>query len=252
MKKWMASSLVFVVLLAILVGCGTQETQTIHISVAASLKDVMDDVKPLYEKSHNHVKLEFDFAGSGQIRERVVNGAPIDGVVLASVTDMDTLMDKKLVGNKQQIASNTLVAVMPNKSIPTNNIKEELAKAHVIAIGDPNSVPAGKYAVEFLMKEQLMDSVKSRFVKASDVRQVLAYVESGNADIGFVYKTDAMISKKVQTAYKIDSALYNPIGYYSAVIKDSDMADETSQFMEYMKGNQAQRILKKYGFGEVK
>ncbi|MBA3927121.1 molybdate ABC transporter substrate-binding protein [Listeria sp. W9-0585] len=249
MKMWIKSSLVLAVLCLVLAGCGTPEPQTIHISVAASLKDVMDDVKPLYEKEHDNIKLEFDFAGSGQVRERVENGAPIDGVVLASAADADTLLKKKLISEKQEIASNTLVAVMPKKSVPTGDIKTELAKARVIAIGDPASVPAGKYAAEFLTKEQLMSGVESRLVKASDVRQVLAYVESGNADIGFVYQTDAMISKKVQTAYKMSNASHSPIGYYVATVKDSDVADEASKFMDYMEGTQAQKILKKYGFG---
>ncbi|MBC1937333.1 molybdate ABC transporter substrate-binding protein [Listeria grandensis] len=249
MKKWIKSGLIFAGVLLVLAGCGTQEPQTIHISVAASLKDVMDDVRPLYEKEHDHVTLEFDFAGSGQIRERVENGAPIDGVLLASVADTDKLMAKKLIDGKQEIASNTLVAVMPSKTVPSGDIESELAKARVIAIGDPASVPAGKYAEEFLTKEKLMARVKSRLVKASDVRQVLAYVESGNADIGFVYQTDAMISKKVQTAYKVSNELHSPIGYYAATVKDTDAVDETSQFMDYMKGTQAQKILKKYGFG---
>lgn len=248
---WIKSGLLFVGALLVLAGCGAQEPQTIHISVAASLKDVMDDVKPLYEDQHDNVTLEFDFAGSGQIRERVENGAPVDGVVLASAADADKLMKKKLIDDKAEIASNTLVAVMPSKSVPSVDITTELAKARVIAIGDPASVPAGKYAEEFLTKEQLMDSVKARLVKASDVRQVLAYVESGNADIGFVYQTDAMISKKVQTAYKISNDLHSPIGYYAATIQDSEATDETSKFMDYMKGTQAQKVLKKYGFGEA-
>ncbi|KMT61572.1 molybdate ABC transporter substrate-binding protein [Paenilisteria newyorkensis] len=251
MKMWIKSGLVFVGLLLVLTGCGEQEPQSIHISVAASLKDVMDDVKPLYEGEHDNVTLEFDFAGSGQIRERVENGAPVDGVVLASAADADKLMKKKLIDDKAEIASNTLVAVMPSKSVPNGDITTELAKARVIAIGDPASVPAGKYAEEFLTKKQLMGIVKARLVKASDVRQVLAYVESGNADIGFVYQTDAMISKKVQTAYKISNDLHSPIGYYAATIQDSEAADETSKFMDYMKGTQAQKILKKYGFGEA-
>lgn len=249
MKKILTSGLLFILLLVVLAGCGNQEPQTIHISVAASLKDAMDDVKPQFEKDHETIKLEFDFGGSGQIRERVENGAPVDGVVLASATDADKLVKKKIIDDKKEIASNTLVAVMPTKSVPAGDINAELAKARVVAIGDPASVPAGKYAEEFLTKEKLMDSVKSRLVKATDVRQVLAYVEAGNADIGFVYQTDALISKKVQTAYKISNDLHSPIGYYAATIKDSEAADDTKQFMDYLEGTQAQKILKKYGFG---
>ncbi|MBC1557285.1 molybdate ABC transporter substrate-binding protein [Listeria booriae] len=249
MKKWIAGSFVMVMMAFVLVGCGTQEPETIHISVAASLKDVMDEVGPAFEKEHENIKLEFDFGGSGQLRERVENGAPVDGVVLASQSDMDKLLDKKLISDSQKVASNTLVVVMPKASTPVGDIKEELAKARVIAIGDPASVPAGKYAEEFLTNEKLMDSVKSRLVKASDVRQVLAYVEAGNADIGFVYATDAMISKKVQTAYKIDDATHSPIGYYAGAVKDSDVKDEASEFLDYMKGKEAQKVLKKYGFG---
>ncbi|HCJ4365140.1 TPA: extracellular solute-binding protein, partial [Listeria innocua] len=106
-------------LLVLLVGAcaNTSEkaktTTTIHISAAASLKDTMDDVKPLFEKAYPSIKLSFDFGGSGQIRERVESGAPIDGVLLASKKDADTLSNQKLAENTKEFAGNDLVLIEP-------------------------------------------------------------------------------------------------------------------------------------------
>ncbi|HAA4351792.1 TPA_asm: molybdate ABC transporter substrate-binding protein [Listeria monocytogenes] len=225
------------------------QTTTIHIS-AASLKDSIDDVKPLFEKANPTIKLSFDFGGSGQIRERVESGAPIDGVLLASKKDADTLIKQNLAEKTKEFAGNELVLIEPkNVDQKTEaNLEQLLNDASKIAIGDPESVPAGAYAKQTLENLNQYNAEKAKLVLATDVRQVLSYVEAGNADAGFVYQTDALLSKKVQVKAKIDEKLHDPIAYYSAQVSDSDKKEETATFLDFMNKSEAQKILEKYGF----
>lgn len=252
MKKF--GFLVICGFLLLLTACSSSpekvKTTTIHISAAASLKDTMDEVKPLFEKEYPTIKLTFDFGGSGQIRERVESGAPIDGVLLASKKDTDTLLSQDLAERDQEFAGNQLVLIEPkNADKETNkNLEQLLDSPDKIAIGDPESVPAGAYAKQTLENLQLYDVEKPKLVFATDVRQVLSYVEAGNADAGFVYQTDALLSKKVQVAAKIDNQLHDPIAYYSALVSDSEHKTEATKFLDYMNKASAQKILEKYGF----
>ncbi|MBF2691035.1 molybdate ABC transporter substrate-binding protein [Listeria innocua] len=226
------------------------KTTTIHISAAASLKDTMDDVKPLFEKVYPSIKLSFDFGGSGQIRERVESGAPIDGVLLASKKDADTLSNQKLAENTKEFAGNDLVLIELKNAEQKEGLSLEqlLDNADKIAIGDPESVPAGAYAKQTLENLNLYNTEKAKLVLATDVRQVLSYVEAGNADAGFVYQTDAILSKKVQVKAKIDAKLHDPIAYYSAQVTDSEKKEPTTTFLDFMNKSEAQKILEKYGF----
>lgn len=244
-------------LLFLLTACGStpekQETTTIHISAAASLKDTIDEVKPIFEKEHPTIKLSFDFGGSGQIRERVESGAPIDGVLLASKKDTDTLVNKTLAEKEKEFAYNQLVLIIPKSAKKTadENLERLLDNADKIAIGDPESVPAGAYAKQTLENLHLYTAEKEKLVFATDVRQVLAYVESGNADAGFVYQTDAKLSKKVQVKAKINSKFHEPIAYYSALISNSEHKKATTTFLDFMNQQEAQEILERYGFQTV-
>ncbi|MBK3913165.1 molybdate ABC transporter substrate-binding protein [Listeria ivanovii] len=241
-------------LLLLLTVCGSSQKETkittIHISAAASLKDTIDEVKPLFEKEYPTIKLAFDFGGSGQIRERVESGAPIDGVLLASKKDTDTLLEQDLAEQAREFASNQLVLIEPKNAneVANQNLKQLLNHADKIAIGDPESVPAGAYAKQTLENLQLYDAEKAKLVLATDVRQVLSYVEAGNADAGFVYQTDALLSKKVQVSAKIDAKLHNPIAYYSAQVSNSEQKKAATTFLDFMNKQEAQKILGKYGF----
>src|SRR5690606_7964798 len=117
-----------------------------------------------------------------------------------------------------------------------------------VAIGHPESVPAGMYTEEILKKLGKWDQMEDKLVLAKDVRQVLTYVETGNVDIGFVYASDALISNKVKVIAKASSSWHEPIIYPAAVIADTDYKEEATAFTTFMKTEEAQEIFKKYGF----
>lgn len=254
MKKFKFLKLLPLVLILLLLGCSkqsvkpqTQDNETIHISAAASLKDVLKEISNQYQKDHPNIKLEFDFAGSGQIVQRVENGAPVDGVLLASEADIAKLTKKNLANSKSKFAGNSLVLIS-NKKTKTNNPKTLLNSASKIAIGNPNSVPAGRYAKQSLISLNLWDSLQSKLVTAQDVRQVLSYVESGNTEYGFVYQTDKMTSDQVYTINSLSDKLHDDIGYYSGIVDKTKHQKSTKQFLNYLQSTDSQTKFKKFGF----
>lgn len=226
-----------------------QPEVTLHYSAAASLKDALGEIEKNYEKANPSIHLDIDYGGSGAIREKVVAGAPIDGVLLASKADTDKLIEAGKLEAENKLLENTLVIV---KNKQDDRKKADLATivadAKKIAIGNPETVPAGQYAKQSLKKAVLYNAVKEHLVMASDVRQVLAYVEAGNAEVGFVYKTDALTSDKVTVLADVENDLHEDILYYTGVVKDSKNKAAVTKFNTYLGKSESQTVLEKYGF----
>lgn len=221
------------------------------VSAAASLKDVMEEIKPLYQKSNPGVNLTFNFGASGALLQQIEQGAPADIFISAARRQMDTLDQKGALvpGSRTNLANNKLVLIVPSGSRTVtsfNSLKQPEIKR--IAMGEPRSVPAGQYAEQVLQKLNLWNAVKPKLVYANNVRQVLAAVESGNADAGMVYITDATISKKVRVVVTADDSYHSPILYPMAVLKNSRNIDAARAFVRYLTGSEARGILRKYGF----
>ncbi|MGI0485120.1 molybdate ABC transporter substrate-binding protein [Pantanalinema rosaneae CENA516] len=228
-----------------------QARTNLLISAAASLKDVMADIKPLYQKAHADVNLTFNFGASGALLQQIEQGAPTDVFISAAKRQMDTLEQKGglVTGTRTNLANNRLVVVVPQGSRAVTSfasLKQPEIKR--IAIGEPRSVPAGQYAEQVLQKLKLWNEVKPKLVYANNVRQVLAAVESGNADVGMIYLTDAKISNKVNIAVTADDAYHSPIVYPMAVLKSSKNIDQAKAFVKYLSGSEAKGVLRQYGF----
>lgn len=227
---------------------------TVHYSAAASLKDVLTSISKDYQKKHPKTKIELDFAGSGQIKQKVLNGAPIDGVLTASEADMVALTDAKKAKNTFALLGNTLVLVQNKKDTTLKgDLATQLNAADKIALGKTDVVPAGRYAMETIDYYGLNDQLESKYVNANDVRQVLAYVAAGNAQVGFVYKTDAKTSKKVKIVKNIAEESHKPIQYYvGSTTTDKKKAKAVKDFNKYLKTKPAVKKFKAAGFTMVK
>ncbi|MFK4436577.1 molybdate ABC transporter substrate-binding protein [Paenibacillus sp. RC21] len=228
------------------------ETVELTISAAASLTDALKEIQNLYESTHKDVKLNFNFGGSGALEKQIEQGAPSDLFLSASKKNMKSLVDQQLIESDKQKTwlTNELVTVIPadgtmNIASVTDLTKEVVKK---VAIGIPESVPAGKYAQEALTNTKLWDVLQSRLVQAKDVRQVLQYVETGNADVGFVYKTDALTSQKAKIAFEMDPKTYSSVEYPIGIVKASKHTQEAEDFYAYLQSQESLNIMAKYGF----
>jgi len=226
------------------------EPVTLTISAAASLTDALGEIERTYEASHPYVELDFNFGASGALQQQIEQGAPADLFLSASSRNMQALLDGGLIDAKQETdwLTNTLVAVAPNDS-PLSKI-EDLKSSEIkhIAIGIPDSVPAGKYAQEALTNAGLWDSLQGRLVQGKDVRQVLQYTETGNADVGFVYKTDALTSEQVKIAFDVDPDSYSPILYPIGIVQATRHEEAAQAFYDYLQTPEALQVLSGFGF----
>jgi molybdate transport system substrate-binding protein len=241
-------------LLAILCGCaGPSRTETteLTVSVAASLQNTMRDLEPLFEQAHPHTRLSFNFGGSGTLAQQVEQGAPADVFLAAAPKPMDDLAAKGLLlaGTRQDLVRNEVVLIAPKDSLSLasfDGLRDPAVK--LIALGDPASVPAGDYGRQVLRALHLWEAVQGKLVLAKDVRQVLTYVETGEADAGIVYATDARESEKARVAAVAPAASHAPVVYPVAVLRDSRNAADARLFITFLAGPQARKIFLGHGF----
>ena len=239
-----------VALVALLGSHCSQAQTTLTVSAAVSLKDALVEAETVYKQGRENIAFANNLGSSGTLAAQIDQGAPVDVFISAAAKPMDDLEVKGLIvaGTRRNLFRNTLVLVAPLDSklhdfqgLTDNSVR-------VIALGDPASVPAGQYGKQTLLSLHLWDQLKAKLVLGKDVRQVLTYVETGNADAGLVYSTDALASRKVRIVASAPESAHDSIVYPAAVIKGSRGADASREFVEFLSGPIAQEIFVKHGF----
>jgi molybdate transport system substrate-binding protein len=228
-----------------------QSNASLLVSTAASLKNVMEEIKGNYQQSKPGITINYNFGASGALLQQIQQGAPADIFISAGKKQVDTLeqSERLVAGTRSILAKNRLVLIVPKSTVGITsffNLTEDNIKK--IAIAEPRSVPAGEYAEQVLKKLGIYEKVKAKFVYGNNVRQVLAAVESGNADAGLVYRTDAAISNKVKSVVAVDEKYHSPIAYPMAVLKQSKNVAAATEFVQYLSSDRAKDVLKKYEF----
>lgn len=257
--------LIVTVLMGVLIigftACSTQnnaqtgdsaDNVNLTISAAASLKNAMEELTPMYEQANKGQTLTFNYGGSGDLQKQIENGAPTDVFISAAQKQMDALEQEGLLaeGTREDLLKNNLVLIVPRGKTEIATI-EDLGtdKAAQVALGEPSTVPAGQYAEEALTNLNLLDTVKEKAVYGKDVTQVLTYVENGEVDAGLVYETDAKsVPDKVTIVSKVPESSYKTVIYPMAVLKDSTLQDAAKNFESFINSDEAKAVFEKYGF----
>ncbi len=223
----------------------------ILVSAAASLTDVLKEISTGYQSKSKHT-IKFNFGPSNGLARQIEEGAPADLFFSADLPQIDTLDKNGRLepGTRKNLLSNQLVIIVPADSKLVISSPKDLLKADVkrIALAEPSSVPVGVYSSKYLTDEGLWDQVKPKVVPVQDVRATLASVESGNVEAGFVYKTDAAISKKVKIVYEVPIDKGPKITYPAAIVKESKRKEAARDFMNYVQSPAAKDAFKRYGF----
>jgi molybdate transport system substrate-binding protein len=218
------------------------------------LQDALTDIKTSFEKGHPNVKITYNFGASGSLEQQISQGAPVDLFFSAAEDKFQKLVQDGLIEKKSgtDLLGNDLVLIVPKNSNKGIKSFENLTKADKIALGTPESVPAGQYGKETLENLNILSAVKGKVVYAKDVRQVLTYVETGNVDAGIVYKTDALTSPKVKIVATAEEKTHAPIIYPVGIIKNSSHSKEAALFYDYLQNSKSKGIFEKYGFRGLK
>lgn len=223
--------------------------EPIRVAAAISLRDALEPIAAEYQKESGRT-VELVFGSSGQLANRVAAGAPIDLFISASQMQIDQLREKSMIAadSVRIIARNTLVLVVPADSKLPVDSPASLAHPGVrrIALGIPESVPAGAYAKQTLESLDRFETLRPKLVQAANVRQVLDYVSRGEADAGFVYATDAKIEPGVRVVSMVDSKLHEPIVYVAAIVNHARA--ESAAFLDHLQTESAKKTFERFGF----
>jgi molybdate transport system substrate-binding protein len=247
---------IILILAILLVMTGCEDTtdknqKELTVSAAASLRESLEEVGQKYMDNHPEVKIIYNFGGSGSLQQQISQGAPVDLFISAANDKYKQLISKEKinVNHSVELLGNELVLIVPKGN---QNIKtlEDLIHPDVkrIAIGTPESVPAGYYAKQTFITTDVWSKLESKIINTKDVRQVLSYVETGNVDAGIVYRTDAMISDRVKTVSISGHDLHDSIIYPAGVVSSSKNLADAIRFFEFLQESEAMEIFKKYGF----
>ena len=225
----------------------------INLAAAASLKNVYDEkLIPMFEKQHPGVKVVPTYASSGDLQTQIENGLKADIFMSAANKQMNKLADEGFVDNKtnKQFLENKVVLIVPANSTSNISSFDDLknVSGH-IAIGDPESVPAGQYAKEVLTNLGTWDSVQSKLSLGTDVTAVLNQVAQGSADCGIVYSTDAKSNKDVKVVCEAPAGSLNTsVIYPVAELKNTTNKAGADAFMDFLQTKEAKDVFVEYGF----
>lgn len=230
--------------------CADKRT-TLPICAGMGLKDALMTLKNRYEERHPDILLEINFASSGALQKQIEQGAPAELFLSAGQKEMNALEAQNLIVPKSRcdLLGNTLVLIVAEEKQQQIQSFADLPKqAASFAIGHPGSVPAGRYGKETLTSLDLWSQMESRMVLAKDVRAVLAYVDSGNADAGLVYRTDTLMLRSAVIAATAPTNSHSPIVFPAALVANGRHPAETRQFFEFLKSAEAGEVFARYGF----
>jgi molybdate transport system substrate-binding protein len=232
-----------------------QEPVELTILAAASLTDVCNEIKTLYEEANPNVTLNFSYGSSGALQTQIEEGAPAD-VFFSAATKQMTALDEEGLMNSDSIVNlleNKIVLIVPADSDTDLSSFEEVAtdKVTMIGLGEPESVPVGQYSEEVFTSLNILDAVKAKANYGSDVRTVLSWVETSAVDCGIVYATDAYTSENVKIVAEAPEGSCKQVIYPAGVVKASENADAAEAFVEYLQTEDTLTLFESYGFSRV-
>jgi molybdate transport system substrate-binding protein len=246
--------------IGLIVGCQSNpveqkrtDSKTVLVSAAASLKDVLLKVEPLFEQSHPGVKVTHNFGASGALQQQIEQGAPSDVFISAGKKQLDALQSQGLAvtQTRRNFLTNRLVLIVPKRSTLALKGFQDLAGSRVkrIAVGEPKSVPVGQYTEELFQNLGILAQLRPKLVLGNSARSVLAAVESGNVEAGVVYATDAKISGQVRVISIAPENLHLSIVYPVTVLKNSRNIELAKAYVQFLSSSAAQSIFVDAGFG---
>ncbi len=246
------TAILLLMISVIFVGCSNtvKDTREINISVAASLLEPMTKISEIYEKD-NDVKININSGGSGTLKKQISEGADIGLFFSANEKFVDDLISEGLVVKDKKLSpiTNSLVIIKYNDAKEEiNNIEELVNLQGNIAIGEVTTVPAGEYTKETLTSLGIWDELEDNIVYGKDVTAVRTYVERGEVEYGFIYKSDAISLKSSSIMADIDDSLHSEINYALAPIEGYKYSEDCNEIIELILSKEGKEIFEEYGF----
>ncbi len=250
LNGWVATALV-----CALAAAPSFAAEKVTVFAAASLTNALTEIGQQYSKTHAD-KVIFSFASSSTLARQIAQGAPADVYLSANQKWMDYLVKQKAVkaDTRKTLLKNNLVLIASDKTSIGKvelNAQWDIAKAldgNRLSVGDPDHVPAGRYAKQALQSLHLWSKAEPLLARGSNVRAALALVERDEAPLGIVYGTDAKIASHIKVVATFPASSHKPIEYPLVLVKAKPDA-ASQKFYSYLQTDAAKQVFKKYGFG---
>ncbi len=225
---------------------------TILVAAAASLKySYEEELIPMFEAANPGIKVEATFDSSGKLQTQIEEGLGADVFMSAATKQMTALQEQNMIDADSvvDLLENKIVLIVPEGMDAKVTSFEDIAGADTIAVGDPESVPAGQYAKEALTSLGIWDEVEAKSTLGTNVTEVLNWVAEGSADAGIVYATDAATTEKVVViAEAPEGSLEKKVIYPVGIVSESENKDAAQKFVEFLQTEEALAVFEQYGF----
>ena len=231
--------------------------QSILVAAAASLKNAYEDkLIPMFEEQYPGVTVEGTYDSSGKLQTQIEEGLEADVFMSAATKQMKALAEEGLIASDTMVdlLENKIVLIVPAGSDSRIDSFEKIGDAASIALGDPESVPAGQYAKEALTNLNVWDSIQDKVSFGTNVTEVLNQVAAASADAGIVYATDAasMADQVTVVAEAPEGSLEKKVIYPVAVVKATEHEDAAKAFVDFLQTPEAMEVFESYGFVAAK
>lgn len=227
--------------------------QSILVAAAASLKNAYEDeLIPMFEEQYPGVTVEGTYDSSGKLQTQIEEGLEADVFMSAATKQMKALDEEGMIASDTivNLLENKIVLIVPAGSDSKIDSFEKIGDAASIALGDPESVPAGQYAKEALTNLNVWDSIQDKVSFGTNVTEVLNQVAAASADAGIVYATDAasMADQVTVVAEAPEGSLEKKVIYPVAVVKATTHEDAAKAFVDFLQTPDAIKVFESYGF----
>ena len=234
---------------------GVREDITVTLAAAASLEYAFTErLIPAFEAANPGIRIEGIYDSSGKLQTQIEAGLPADIFFSAAEKQMDALDAEGYVqsGTITDYLENRIVLIVPKEAGIAIASFQDLLKAEMIALGDPDSVPAGQYAREVLTNLGIWEELQGKISFGTNVTEVLNWVAEGSADCGIVYATDAATGRVTVVSEAPEGSLDTPVVYPAALLKQTEEknTDAAELFFEYILSDEAYSVFAEYGFAD--
>jgi len=231
------------------------QPETLTITAANSLREALRKVLPIFEAQHPEISVRVIYGPSQTLRNQIEQGAPVDVFLPSLIEEIDQLEKKGLIiqGTKRAYAGTSLVLIAGTAlPAPVGSIHDlQSVPVRRLAVGDPKTSSVGKVAAQFLKYSNLEPRLKSQYVFGEHSRAVLDLVAKGEADLGVVYRTDAVSNAKIRVLDTAPVESHTPVRYGVATVWTAKNISGAADFIEYLLAPQTQVLLQEYGFDRI-
>ncbi|NOT23568.1 MAG: molybdate ABC transporter substrate-binding protein [Nitrospiraceae bacterium] len=229
--------------------------ETLTIAAANSLRDAFRQILPLFEAYNKDINVRVIYGSSKTLTKQIEEGAPVDVFLPSQVEDIEQLDKKGLViqGTKRVYAGTSLVLIAgPEFPAPITSVQDlRTTLVRFIAVGDPKTSSVGKVAAQYFNHSKLDSQLKSQFVYGEHSRAVLDLVAKGEADIGVVYRTDAVTNKKIRILDEAPKDSHQPVHYGVAAVWTARNIPAAGDFINFLETPKVQALLQDHGFDRI-